>query len=72
MRLNVIPGFLRCKESLRVMCVTAGVLLQLEQVAELLTAEMPLHIFLFIHHTTAQGFLVSLPLEDLLFYCSCL
>lgn len=72
MRLNVIPGFLRCKESLRVMCVTAGVLLQLEQVAELLAAKMPLHIFLLIHHTTAQGFLVGLPLEDLFFYCSCL
>lgn len=54
------------------MSVTVGVLLQFEQVAELLAAEVPLHIFFLVHHTTAQGFLVSLALEDLLFYCSCL
>ena len=50
------------------MGVADRLLIQAEQVAQILSGEMSLHVLLFVHHTAAQRFFVSLALEDLLLY----
>ena len=52
--------------------IAGRVLVQLEEVTEFAQTEVPLHILFLVHHTTAQGLLVGLALEDLLFNSSCL
>lgn len=51
---------------LLVMCVTGGLLVESEEFSEFAQRKVTLHILLLIHHTAAQGFLMSLPLQDLL------
>lgn len=50
-----------------VMCVTECVLVESEQLSQFLQREMSLYILLLIHHTAAQGLLMGLSLQDLLF-----
>ena len=53
------------KRHLPLMSVTLGVFIQCEQIPELVDAEMPLHVFLIVHHATAQRLFVSLSLKYL-------
>lgn len=54
---------------LLVMGVTDGVLIETEELSEFPQREMALHVLLLIHHAAAQGFLVGLSLQNLLFNC---
>lgn len=54
------------------MCVRGGVSVELEELPQVISGEVPLHVFFLIHHTTTQSFLVRLTLEHLLFNTSCL
>ena len=47
------------------MCVAVGVFVELEEVSQVLQREMPLHLFLVVDHTRAEGLLVRLSLKDL-------
>lgn len=51
------------------MRVTDGVLIETEELSEFPQREMALHVLLLIHHAAAQGFLVGLSLQNLLFNC---
>lgn len=48
------------------MCVAGGLLVESEELSEFTQREVTLHILLLVHDTAAQGFLMSLPLQDLL------
>lgn len=48
------------------MRVAGGLLVEGEEFPEFSEGEVALHVLLLVHHTAAQGFLVGLPLEDLL------
>jgi len=50
-----------------VMSIRCCLFIQLKELPEVLPGEVSLHIFLLVHHTAAQSFLVRLPLEDLFF-----
>lgn len=54
---------------LPVVCVAGGVLVETEELSEFPQGEVALHVLLLVHHTAAQGFLVGLSLQDLLFDC---
>lgn len=51
------------------MRVADGVLVEAEELSEFPQGEMALHVLLLVHHTAAQGFLVGLSLQNLLFDC---
>ena len=53
--------------NLLVMCVGCGDAVEKEQSPQIIAREMTFNIFLFVHYTAAESFLVSLTLEDLLF-----
>lgn len=64
------PLYVWTRESfLLVMGVTDGVLIKTEELSEFPQREMALHVLLLIHHAAAQGFLVGLSLQNLLFNC---
>lgn len=48
------------------MRVAGGLLVQNEEFSEFSQGEVTLHVLLLVHHAAAQGFLVGLPLQDLL------
>lgn len=51
---------------LLVMCVAGGLLVESEEFSEFAQREVTFDVLLLIHHTAAQGFLMGLPLQDLL------
>lgn len=51
---------------LLIMGVGWGIGVDLEELTEVVSGKVAFYIFFFVHHTTAQGFLVSLALEHLL------
>lgn len=53
---------------LLVVRVAEGGLVEREEVTEVAHREVPLHVFLIVHHTRAQRLLVRLTLEYLLLY----
>ncbi len=48
------------------MCVARRLLVESEEFSEFTQRKVSLHILLLVHHTAAEGFLMSLPLQDLL------
>ena len=53
-----------------VMSIAERVLVEREEVTEVAQGEVSLHVLLLVNHAAAERFLVSLALEDLLFYRS--
>lgn len=51
------------------MRVADGVLIETEELSKFTQGEMALHVLLLVHHAAAQGFLVRLSLQNLLFDC---
>ena len=54
------------------MSVTFCIFVIVKQIFQVIHGEMSLNILLFINYTTAQGFLVGLPLENLFLNSTCL
>lgn len=54
------------------MGVTLCILVEFEEFFQISKTEMALNIFFVVNNTAAQGFLVGLPLEYLLLYCTSL
>lgn len=48
------------------MSVAGGLLVESEEFSQFTQREVTLHILLLVHHAAAQGFLMGLPLQDLL------
>lgn len=51
------------------MCVAGGLLIESKEFSEFPQREVTLHVLLLIHNAAAQGFLMGLPLQDLLLDC---
>lgn len=51
------------------MRVAGRLLVEGEEFSQFAQREVALHVLLLVHHAAAQGFLVGLPLEDLLLDC---
>ena len=54
------------------MSITESAFVEPEEISEFISTEMSLNVLLLVNNTTAQRFLVSLPLKYLLFNSTCL
>ncbi|RUS83191.1 hypothetical protein EGW08_009048, partial [Elysia chlorotica] len=66
--LNVVHTSSALKPFLLVMSVTQCLFIEGEKLTKFPKAEVSLYILLLVNHTTAEGFLVSLPLENFFLY----
>ena len=59
-------------ERLLIMSIRFGCVVICEELAEIISSEVPLHVLFLVHHTAAQCLLMFLSLKYFLFYCTSL